>query len=117
MKSCLRISRQQYVDESETYSQKSMKRAERLNKLSGDGWFHVEGDSDIFISKINTTLSGTAQLVYSIYLGGTHSDNLAGIAVDSGFRHLCCRLDHFSRFPYHQQCIPNYREWDPWIPQ
>ncbi len=45
----------------------------------------LKGTQNIFISKINTTLSGTAQLVYSIYLGGTHSDNLAGIAVDSAF--------------------------------
>ena len=45
----------------------------------------LKGTQNIFISKINTTLSGTAQLVYSIYLGGTQSDNLAGIAVDSAF--------------------------------
>jgi hypothetical protein len=45
----------------------------------------LKGAQNIFISKINTTLSGTAQLVYSIYLGGTQSDNLAGIAVDSAF--------------------------------
>ena len=45
----------------------------------------LKGAQNIFISKINTTLSGTAQLVYSIYLGGTHIDNLAGIAVDSAF--------------------------------
>jgi uncharacterized repeat protein (TIGR01451 family) len=45
----------------------------------------LKGAQNIFISKINPTLSGTAQLVYSIYLGGTQSDNLAGIAVDSAF--------------------------------
>jgi uncharacterized repeat protein (TIGR01451 family) len=43
------------------------------------------GAQNIFISKINTSLTGTAQLVYSIYLGGSQKDFLAGIAVDSNF--------------------------------
>jgi uncharacterized repeat protein (TIGR01451 family) len=53
--------------------------------LNPPGNSSLTGAQNIFISKINTTLSGTAQLVYSIYLGGTQSDNLAGIAVDSAF--------------------------------
>ncbi len=45
----------------------------------------LTGTQNIFISKINTTLTGTAQLVYSIYLGGKQTDSLAGIAVDPAF--------------------------------
>ena len=36
-----------------------------------------------FVAKLNPSLSGTASLLYSTYLGGTASDQAAGIAVDS----------------------------------
>ncbi len=45
----------------------------------------LKGTQNIFISKIDTSLTGAAQLVFSIYLGGSLSDSLAGIAVDSVF--------------------------------
>ncbi len=38
-----------------------------------------------FISRFNTTLSGTGSLVYSTLLGGTSSNQGTGIAVDSSF--------------------------------
>jgi hypothetical protein len=41
------------------------------------------GGMDAFVAKINPALSGSASLVYSTYLGGTHQDQGWGIAVDS----------------------------------
>jgi hypothetical protein len=38
---------------------------------------------DAFVTKINTTLSGSASLIYSTYLGGTGIDGGTGIAIDS----------------------------------
>lgn len=46
----------------------------------------LTGARNIFISKINTTLTpASAQLVFSHYLGGSGSDLAAGIRVDSNF--------------------------------
>ena len=42
-----------------------------------------QGDNDVFVTKLNTNLSGAASLVYSTYLGGDGFDNGTGIAVDS----------------------------------
>ncbi|MGA2630827.1 MAG: SBBP repeat-containing protein [Terriglobia bacterium] len=39
-------------------------------------------DSDAFVAKLDTTLSGAASLVYSTYLGGSGADGGVGIAVD-----------------------------------
>jgi hypothetical protein len=41
------------------------------------------GCNAAFVAKLNPSLSGTASLLYSTYLGGTASDQAAGIAVDS----------------------------------
>jgi len=38
--------------------------------------------SDIFVSKFDTTLSGTASLLYSTYLGGNDSDHANGLALN-----------------------------------
>src|SRR5207244_12799398 len=38
---------------------------------------------DAFVTKLDTTASGDASLVYSTYLGGSDSDVANGIAVDS----------------------------------
>jgi len=53
--------------------------------LSPPGNSSLTGAQNIFISKINTSLTGVAQLAYSIYLGGSKMDFLAGIAVDSSY--------------------------------
>jgi hypothetical protein len=48
-----------------------------------------DNDSDAFITKIDTTQSGAASLVYSTYLGGSGSDGGYGIAVDnSGYSYI-----------------------------
>jgi hypothetical protein len=39
--------------------------------------------SDAFITKLDTTISGTSSLIYSTYLGGYGTDEGRGIAVDS----------------------------------
>ena len=59
----------------------------------------LKGAQNIFISKINPTLAGTAQLIYSIYLGGSGSDGLAGIAVDSAFSIYVAGSTTSSDFP------------------
>jgi hypothetical protein len=57
------------------------------------------GAQNIFISKINPTLAGTAQLVYSIYLGGSGTDSLSGIAVDAAFSIYLAGSTTSSDFP------------------
>jgi len=57
------------------------------------------GAQNIFISKINPTLAGTAQLVYSIYLGGSGTDSLSGIAVDAAFSIYVAGFTTSSDFP------------------
>jgi Beta-propeller repeat len=57
------------------------------------------GAQNIFISKINPTLAGTAQLVYSIYLGGSGIDSLSGIAVDAAFSIYVAGSTTSSDFP------------------
>ncbi len=42
------------------------------------------GDTDGFVAKINTTLSGAASLLFSTYLGGPNEDVTFGLAVNSG---------------------------------
>ena|GEM_PF-971865 len=51
-----------------------------LNQYMGD-----PGDSlrDAFVTKIDTTQSGTSSLLYSTYLGGSNLEGSEGIAVDS----------------------------------
>ncbi len=44
----------------------------------GDAWY------DAFVTKLDTTRSGAASLIYSTYLGGDGSDGGRGIAVDNG---------------------------------
>ncbi len=43
----------------------------------------LNGSSDAFVAKIDTTKSGDASLVYSTYLGGSKFDSGSGIAVDA----------------------------------
>jgi len=37
---------------------------------------------NVFVAVLNTGLSGTSQLVYATYLGGSGTDSLAGLAID-----------------------------------
>ena len=48
-----------------------------------DGSTLKTGATNIFIAKINPLLIGTPSLIFAHYLGGTGTDNLAGVAVDA----------------------------------
>ena len=50
------------------------------NLLNNNGQL---GPVDAFVSKLDTTKIGAAQLVYSTYLGGNDNDSTSGIAIDS----------------------------------
>ncbi|MBV9959015.1 MAG: SBBP repeat-containing protein, partial [Acidobacteria bacterium] len=45
--------------------------------------YQGDGAGNVFVTKLNTNLSGTASLLYSTYLGGNMGDFGRGIAVDS----------------------------------
>ena len=42
-----------------------------------------QGGSDVFLTKIDTKLSGVSSLIYSTYIGGSDNDYGAGVDVDS----------------------------------
>lgn len=51
-------------------------------KSAYDRTYNTNGDA--FVSQLDLTKSGTAQLVYSTYLGGTSSEYAYGLSVDAG---------------------------------
>ncbi len=52
-----------------------------------------------FVTKLTPSLTGSAQLAYSTYLGGDTLDQGNGIAVDATGRRLCYRTDGFNQLP------------------
>jgi hypothetical protein len=54
---------------------------------------------DSFVAKINPSLSGSASLVYSTYLGGSGNDDGFGIAVDSSVNANVAGSTASSNFP------------------
>ncbi|HUE53815.1 MAG TPA: SBBP repeat-containing protein [Terriglobales bacterium] len=60
----------------------------------------LNGPSDVFIAKINPTApSGTSQLFYSTFLGGSGGETTAGVAVDSGFNVIVAGNTNSGNFP------------------
>jgi hypothetical protein len=60
----------------------------------------LNGSSDAFIAKINPTApSGTSQLFYSTYLGGSGGETTAGVGVDSGFNVIVAGNTNSGDFP------------------
>ena len=57
-------------------------------------------EGDVFVAKLNPTLSGAASLLYFTYLGGSLADSGTGIAVDSSWKYLYHRIDGFHQFPH-----------------
>ena len=57
------------------------------------------GTANVFIAKVNITATGAAQLINSIFLGGSGTDFPAGIAVDSGFHVIVAGTTNSSDFP------------------
>ena len=60
------------------------------------------GTFDAFVSKIDTTRSGAASLIYSTYLGGTGADLGSAIAVESGCAYVTGQT-YSSNFPIWNQ--------------
>jgi hypothetical protein len=58
------------------------------------------GEGDAFVSKVSTTLSGTASLAYSTYLGGAGLDQGNAIAVDSSANVYVTGLTNSSSFSF-----------------
>ena len=66
------------------------------------------GNSDVFVSKINTNLSGTASLIYSTYLGGNGDDEGYGIAVDNSGNAYVIGSTSSTDFPTINAYQPNH---------
>jgi hypothetical protein len=72
--------------------------------LTGDGGvrFPITKDAwqpygNVFVSKFDTTLSGSASLLYSTYLGGSADNQAASIAIDgSGNAYITGRTDSYA---------------------
>jgi uncharacterized repeat protein (TIGR01451 family) len=67
-----------------------------------------QGGSDVFVTKIDTTKSGTAGLVYSTYLGGSSEDMGWAIAVDDSGNAYVGGQTYSANFPTLNQ-YQNYR--------
>ncbi len=66
----------------------------------GGGHPTLVGTANVFVAKINPSASsGSAQLVFSTYVGGNGIDYTAGIAVDSGFNIEIAGTTSSSNFP------------------
>ena len=59
----------------------------------------LKGPADAFVAKLNPAASGSAQLVYSAYIGGGGTETTAGIGVDSGFNVTVVGNTDSSDFP------------------
>jgi len=57
------------------------------------------GNGDAFVAEIDPNLSGTSQLVYSTYLGGSSADSGQGIAVDLGGNAYVVGFTYSTNFP------------------
>lgn len=65
------------------------------------------GGRDAFVAKFNTTLSGSASLVYSTFLGGISDDKANAIAIDgSGNAYVTGEIDSYPQFPANKPPIP-----------
>lgn len=66
---------------------------------AGGGTCGSAACSDAFVAEMNTTLAGTAALVYSTYLGGNLSDQGSAIAADSSGNVYITGFTFSSNFP------------------
>jgi len=58
-----------------------------------------QGDDDAFVTKLDTTKSGSSCLLYSTYLGGKNDDKGCGISVDSSGDAFVTGVTESSNFP------------------
>jgi hypothetical protein len=61
------------------------------------------GFADVFVTRLNTNLSGTASLVYSTYLGGNSSDEGNAIAIDGAGNAYVTGSTESTNFPIRNQ--------------
>ena len=64
---------------------------------------------DAFVAKLNPSLSGTASLVYSSYLGGSADDQGYGIAVDGSGNAYVTGHHHLDQLP-DEESLPGPEE-------
>ncbi|MCK4822109.1 SBBP repeat-containing protein [bacterium] len=74
-----------------------------------------DGD-DAFVTKIDTTQSGIASLIYSTYLGGAGADGGSGIALDSSGNAYVTGETNSTDFPTRNQYqATNHGLWDAFV--
>jgi len=61
-----------------------------------------QGDTDAFVTKLDTTKTGSSCLLYSTYLGGKNADKGCGIAVESSGDAFVTGVTESSNFPVHR---------------
>jgi hypothetical protein len=74
-----------------------------------------QGNSDTFITKLDTTKSGTSSLIYSTYLGGSNNDYSSGIAVDGSGCAYVTGWTWSSDFPTLNPYQSHRRKYDTFI--
>jgi uncharacterized repeat protein (TIGR03803 family) len=74
-----------------------------------------QGSVDVFVTKIDTTQSGNASLVYSTYLGGTSSDYGRGIAVDGSGNAYVTGETFSTNFPTLNQYQTDQADFDVFV--
>ena len=62
-----------------------------------------QGDSDVFVAKLDTNASGDASLLYSTYLGGRRLDQGFGIAIDAAGNAYVTGRTESTNFPTKNQ--------------
>ena len=70
---------------------------------------------DGFVTKINTTKSGSASLVYSTYLGGSSDDYGKGIALDNSGNAYVIGYTLSTNFPTLNQYQTDQANWDVFV--
>jgi hypothetical protein len=70
---------------------------------------------NVFVTKLNTNLSGTAALLYSTYLGGSDYDRGYGIAIDSTGNAYVTGLTNSNNFPTLNQYQTNQNFTDVFV--
>jgi uncharacterized repeat protein (TIGR01451 family) len=70
---------------------------------------------DAFVTKLDTTQSGNASLVYSTYLGGNNNDIGRGIAVDGSGNAYITGYTLSTNFPILKQYQTDQTSWDMFV--
>jgi hypothetical protein len=82
-----------------------------LNQFQSDPG---DSTSDAFVTKLNTTQSGSSSLVYSTYLGGSDQDEGYGIAINDIFVYVC-GYTLSTNFPTARPYQTDQTDWDAFV--